>query len=119
MIGWEISCIKIRRVWMYCVHDCVAISEGCGSCCNVTCIGVIVCFFYFLCVWCVFVSVLCCLFFFFLMNRRPPKSTRTDTLFPYTTLFRSACSPKPTRRRKRRCCSRRIVWLRLWPLLPR
>src|SRR3546814_20570570 len=23
------------------------------------------------------------------MNRRPPKSTRTDTLFPYTTLFRS------------------------------
>src|SRR3546814_13755507 len=27
--------------------------------------------------------------FFFLMRRRPPKSTRTDTLFPYTTLFRS------------------------------
>src|SRR3546814_15868695 len=24
------------------------------------------------------------------MNRRPPRSTRTDTLFPYTTLFRSA-----------------------------
>src|SRR3546814_5223975 len=23
------------------------------------------------------------------MNRRPPRSTRTDTLFPYTTLFRS------------------------------
>src|SRR3546814_9841956 len=32
----------------------------------------------------------CC--FFFLMIRRPPRSTRTDTLFPYTTLFRSvAC----------------------------
>src|SRR3546814_15778809 len=30
-------------------------------------------------------SVLC----FFLMIRRPPRSTRTDTLFPYTTLFRS------------------------------
>src|SRR3546814_13004001 len=34
-----------------------------------------------------------CLYFysciFFLMIRRPPRSTRTDTLFPYTTLFRS------------------------------
>src|SRR3546814_2580014 len=29
------------------------------------------------------------LLFFFLMRRRPPISTRTDTLFPYTTLFRS------------------------------
>src|SRR3546814_14321831 len=28
-------------------------------------------------------------FFFFLMIQRPPRSTRTDTLFPYTTLFRS------------------------------
>src|SRR3546814_2248165 len=27
--------------------------------------------------------------FFFLMIRRPPRSTRTDTLFPYTALFRS------------------------------
>src|SRR3546814_17928587 len=34
-----------------------------------------------------FVLVFC--FFFFLMIRRPPRSTRTDTLFPYTTLFRS------------------------------
>src|SRR3546814_14692202 len=42
--------------------------------------------------------VICCRFysdffvfnlFFFLMIRRPPRSTRTDTLFPYTTLFRS------------------------------
>src|SRR3546814_19993182 len=30
-----------------------------------------------------------CLVFFFLMIRRPPRSTRTDTLLPYTTLFRS------------------------------
>src|SRR3546814_20448240 len=28
--------------------------------------------------------------FFYLMIRRPPRSTRTDTLFPYTTLYRSA-----------------------------
>src|SRR3546814_2254075 len=27
---------------------------------------------------------------FFLMIRRPPRSTRTDTLFPYTSLFRSS-----------------------------
>src|SRR3546814_13082402 len=32
---------------------------------------------------------LCMYVFFFLMIRRPPRSTRTDTLFPYTTLFRS------------------------------
>src|SRR3546814_17042896 len=29
------------------------------------------------------------MFVFFLMIRRPPRSTRTDTLFPYTSLFRS------------------------------
>src|SRR3546814_12770789 len=29
------------------------------------------------------------MYIFFLMIRRPPRSTRTDTLFPYTTLFRS------------------------------
>src|SRR3546814_16850676 len=33
------------------------------------------------------------LFFFFVMIRRPPRSTRTDTLFPYTTLFRSDADP--------------------------
>src|SRR3546814_15576917 len=33
--------------------------------------------------------------FFFLMIRRPPRSTRTDTLFPYTTLFRSIGRPLP------------------------
>src|SRR3546814_12435955 len=36
---------------------------------------------------CLAVSFFFC--FFFLMIRRPPRSTRTDTLFPYTTLFRS------------------------------
>src|SRR3546814_3342674 len=40
--------------------------------------------------------------FFVLMIRRPPRSTRTDTLFPYTTLFRSgAGAPSPRRRRRR------------------
>src|SRR3546814_12608250 len=39
--------------------------------------------------------------FFFLMIRRPPRSTRTDTLFPYTTLFRS-----PYRRAARRAGGR-------------
>src|SRR3546814_13673396 len=34
-------------------------------------------------------STTVCILFFFLMIRRPPRSTRTDTLFPYTTLFRS------------------------------
>src|SRR3546814_20831181 len=37
------------------------------------------------CVWILIISLL----FLFLMIRRPPRSTRTDTLFPYTTLFRS------------------------------
>src|SRR3546814_2481086 len=33
--------------------------------------------------------------FFFLMIRRPPRSTRTDALFPYTTLFRSGVGGSP------------------------
>src|SRR3546814_9677876 len=39
-------------------------------------------------------SVLLCVGCFCVMRRRPPRSTRTDTLFPYTTLVRScqACS---------------------------
>src|SRR3546814_3262770 len=35
---------------------------------------------------------------FFLMIRRPPRSTRTDTPFPYTTLFRSPCQVFQRRR---------------------
>src|SRR3546814_15438272 len=41
------------------------------------------------------------LVFFFLMIRRPPRSTRTDTLFPYTTLFRSPGGGRPVPRRQR------------------
>src|SRR3546814_4955136 len=41
------------------------------------------------------------------MTRRPPRSTRTDTLFPYTTLFRSHRARRPHRRPlcppRRRC----------------
>src|SRR3546814_16816143 len=42
--------------------------------------------FYFMCL---LALAACC---FFVMIRRPPRSTRTDTLFPYTTLFRSLMS---------------------------
>src|SRR3546814_12520456 len=38
-----------------------------------------------LCCWRLIILLLCV----FLMIRQPPRSTRTDTLFPYTTLFRS------------------------------
>src|SRR3546814_7316290 len=37
------------------------------------------------CLVCAYILIL----FFVLMIRRPPRSTRSDTLFPYTTLFRS------------------------------
>src|SRR3546814_6812875 len=43
---------------------------------------------YFGCISCCFFTEFS-LVVFFLMIRRPPRSTRTDTLFPYTTLFRS------------------------------
>src|SRR3546814_2817314 len=36
------------------------------------------------------------------MIRRPPRSTRTDTLFPYTTLFRSRISRRVAHRTKKR-----------------
>src|SRR3546814_2826785 len=43
------------------------------------------------------------------MIRRPPRSTRTDTLFPYTTLFRSDPSPRAASRDPSfRSCRRRI-----------
>src|SRR3546814_3618704 len=45
------------------------------------------------------------MFSLFLMIRRPPRSTRTDTLFPYTTLLRSAV-PAHARRRVARALSR-------------
>src|SRR3546814_20377760 len=37
---------------------------------------------------------------FFLIIRRPPRSTRTDTLFPYPTLFRSRSAERGRRRRR-------------------
>src|SRR3546814_16264747 len=40
--------------------------------------------------------------FFFLMIPRPPRSTRTDTLFPYTTLFRSWCDASAMQRHRAR-----------------
>src|SRR3546814_2324742 len=48
-------------------------------------------------------------FVFFLMIRRPPRSTRTDTLFPYTTLFRSVrgAAPQAGRLGPPRQCPRR------------
>src|SRR3546814_8582937 len=51
--------------------------------CIILCVTYIYLFFCLNCLYFGFV------FFFFLMIRRPPRSTRTDTLFPYTTLFRS------------------------------
>src|SRR3546814_3460179 len=43
---------------------------------------------------------------FFLMIRRPPRSTRTDTLFPYTTLFRSSASLRRVDHNAPRCSKR-------------
>src|SRR3546814_15748326 len=49
-------------------------------------------------IYCIIFSFPLLLFlFFFLMIRRPPRSTRTDTLFPYTTLFRSDEPPRLAR----------------------
>src|SRR2546429_4209755 len=49
--------------------------------------------------------ILPCLFFFFLMIRRPPRST----LFPYTTLFRSAEQRRSQSTRRRPCSCGRLV----------
>src|SRR3546814_21002105 len=46
------------------------------------------------------------LVFFFLMIRRPPRSTRTDTLFPYTTLCRSVRRHDDDRRQEGRGADR-------------
>src|SRR3546814_10506674 len=43
--------------------------------------------------------------FFFLMRRRPPRSTRTDTRFPYTTLFRASEEREGEFSRAERCPS--------------
>src|SRR3546814_19215337 len=49
------------------------------------------------------------LVFFFLMIRRPPRSTRTDALFPYTTLFRSAAVRARAARNRRKPAARRAT----------
>src|SRR3546814_5808731 len=47
------------------------------------------------------------------MRRRPPRSTRTDTLFPYTTLFRAVeMVPEIIFARPRRIAPRGDVWMR-------
>src|SRR3546814_17015637 len=43
---------------------------------------------------CVFVVHYVVLIIYFLMIRRPPRSTRSDTLFPYTTRFLSKCGER-------------------------
>src|SRR3546814_6175729 len=57
-----------------------------------------------------------CRLVFFLMIRRPPRSTRTDTLFPYTTLFRSIplrYSPEQSRMNaiRSRCAGSMFAWI--------
>src|SRR3546814_11462317 len=66
------------------------------------------------CIWLLLlIYVIICHVIFCLMIRRPPRSTRTDTLFPYTTLFRS---------RARRCVSpwrrRSPSWRPSWEARP-
>src|SRR3546814_4628538 len=43
------------------------------------------------------------------MIRRPPRSTRTDTLFPYTTLFRSSVAISLVRQREQRKSGTKVV----------
>src|SRR3546814_1432331 len=54
-------------------------------------------------------SVFCVYFLFFLMRRRPPRATRTDTLFPYTTLFRSRANAEADYRRKAELGAQQLV----------
>src|SRR3546814_10554206 len=61
-------------------------------CCRSLCAFLLLFFFYLFLSFGISLFHSClifCLVFFFLMVRLPPRSTRTDTLFPYTTLFRS------------------------------
>src|SRR3546814_63318 len=63
--------------------DCMCMITILVFCCRHVCLRIV--FLYLVSIFYIF--LLFC--FFFLMIRRPPGSTRTDTLFPYTTLFRS------------------------------
>src|SRR3546814_317147 len=64
-------------------------------CCRSLCAFLLLFFFYLFLSFGISLFHSCMIFslvFFFLMIRLPPRSTRTDTLFPYTTLFRSNMS---------------------------
>src|SRR3546814_6616928 len=67
-----------------------------------------------MCVVCVYMHAVL-LLFFVLMIRRPPRSTLTDTLFPYTTLFRSEGGRPGARRTEARRDGDAAVG---WPQLP-
>src|SRR3546814_18129262 len=56
----------------------------------------------------------CTSVFFFLMIRRPPRSTRTDTLFPYTTLFRYLKGLKLLIKYKGKCTTDHISMAGPW-----
>src|SRR3546814_7125684 len=61
---------------------------------------------------CLIIVNLCVCVVCFLMRRRPPRSTRTDTLFPYTTLFRSGravVAPAALRRLRQRIRARQAA----------
>src|SRR3546814_1851093 len=68
--------------------------------------------------FCLFICA-CCYSFsvFFLMIRRPPRSTRTDTLFPYTTLFRSLLRALEITARRARADRTITPWLAVPALL--
>src|SRR3546814_15281592 len=74
---------------MCCCYSCRLLSFAhsvfCGFCFVVLFFDVSICLLGF----CILFLLFAYCIFFFLMIRRPPRSTRTDTLFPYTTLFRS------------------------------
>src|SRR3546814_16534877 len=85
---------------------------GCMSCMMMLCCMCIWCLSYIMLLLCTIYVVYC----FILMIRRPPRSTRTDTLFPYTTLFRSvhrreeALGVVPEDRGGDRSCRREIIF---------
>src|SRR3546814_17564139 len=61
----------------------------CYHCSKILSLRTLVVLVFLIVLYCLCSMISIYLYFFFLMIRRPPRSTRTDTLFPYTTLFRS------------------------------
>src|SRR3546814_16452829 len=113
--------LSVFMYMLYCIL--LILSRVRCLCCRVSIVLLVVCYCYLSCVLFVIRSIfyfsLSCFLvvvflfsFFFLMIRRPPRSTRTDTLFPYTTLFRSAS------RRLEMHGSRRVTAPGPQPLLP-